>query len=165
MDTRERNRSLLQAVEAGDIERFAMLVGADMSLLHMSTPFGTWLHIAAAAGRLNMVEYLIQKGLDPDARGGTLGGNALNVAASHGHVGVVKYLLSRGAQMDVSEPERNPLFSAIYGGHEDVVLLLLERGIDASIKYSGDSMNEMDAIAYARERGRLDIAEIIQRLV
>ncbi|WP_457337782.1 ankyrin repeat domain-containing protein [Rhizobacter sp. P5_C2] len=165
MDTRLRNRGLVDAVEGGDIERFAALIGGDESLLHMATPYGTWLHVAAAAGRLNMVKYLVRQGFDPNARGGVFGGGPINVAAAYGHVEVVEYLLAEGAQMDVSEPERNPLFSAIYGGHNNVVLLLLKKGIDASVKYSGDSMSDMDALAFARERGRTDIAEILARLI
>src|SRR5262245_14761134 len=63
--------------------------------------------------------------------------------------------------MDVSEPVRNPLFGAIYGGHTDVARLLIDSGIDTNIKYNGKNMKEMDALAFAREWGRTDIADLL----
>jgi uncharacterized protein len=80
-------------------------------------------------------------------------------AASHGHIEVVQYLLGQGAQLDTSEPERNPLFSAIYGGHTAVAEVLIDHGIDTTIKYSGEHMQDMDALAFAREWGRTEIVE------
>ena len=74
---------------------------------------------------------------------------------------MVKYLLSCGAEMDVSEPERNPLFGAIYGGHADIAKLLIESGIDTRVKYTGESMKNMDALAFAHERGQKDIAALL----
>lgn len=35
-----------------------------------------------------------------------------------------------GAELDISEPERNPLFAAIYGGHKLIDDILLSRGVD-----------------------------------
>jgi len=161
MDVRVNNRALLAAVQRGDVEEFGKLIGGDHSLLRMSTPFGSWLHVAASAGQLRMVKYLMQCGLNPNERGGTLGGGALNLAASNGHADIVEFLLTTGADLDVSKPECNPLFGAIYGGHMDIVLLLLRAGIDSSIRYSGENMKNMDAINFARERGRLDLADVI----
>lgn len=129
----------------------------------METPFGAWLHVAASVGSVEMVKELLDLGVDINARGGTLGGNALNYAASNGHMEVVKYLLSCGAEMDVSEPERNPLFSAIYGGHIEIVNLLIENGIDIHVKYTGESMKNMDALAFAQERGQAEIAALLSK--
>jgi ankyrin repeat protein len=162
MDGRLTLRAVLAAVESGDVEQFAKLVGDDDSLLRMSTPFGTWLHVAASAGQVHMVEYLIGRGLDPNALGGTFGGGVLNAAASAGHAGVAELLISKGAALDVSEPERNPLFGAIYAGSKDIVMMLLKAGIDASVRYSGESMKDMDAVAFATERGQQELGEIIR---
>jgi len=38
---------------------------------------------------------------------------------------VVEYLLSQEAILDISEPTRNPLFGAIYGGHSAIAKLLM----------------------------------------
>ncbi|USL39665.1 ankyrin repeat domain-containing protein [Priestia megaterium] len=91
------------------------------------TPFGTWLHIAAAHGNLDIAEYLI----------------------------------NQNVEIDTSELDGNPLFAAIYGGHFEIVKLLIENNIDISILFSGDNMKDMDAYAFAIERGQTEIAEYL----
>ena len=74
----------------------------------------------------------------------------------------MKLLLQTGATLDTSEPERNPLFSAIYGGHAELVALLVEHGIDHKVSYTGLRKTEKDGAAYARERGQLAIAAFLE---
>jgi hypothetical protein len=42
-----------------------------------------------------------------------------------------------------------------------VVRLLLERGIDATVRYSSETMTDMDATAFALWRGETELARII----
>ena len=160
-DTVAIAKRIRAAMDQGDAESMANLIRAN-DALRLMTPFGTWLHIAASSGNLKMVQALIELGAEVNARGGTFDGNALNVAASNGHLEVVEYLLSLGAEMDVNEPERNPLFAAIYGGHVDVVRLLLAHGIDPTVTYNGPNMKDMDAFAFATERGQREIADVLK---
>ncbi|WEF32875.1 ankyrin repeat domain-containing protein [Pseudoduganella chitinolytica] len=139
------------------------LLTEDTSLINAMTPFGTLLHVASAAGNIDIIHYLIAHGADINTRGGALGGSALNEAASDGRIEVVRYLLSHGAAMDTSEPERNPLFSSIYGGHVEVSRILISNGIDVTVRYTGESMKEMDALAYAVERGQKEIAALLSK--
>jgi ankyrin repeat protein len=155
------HKEIRTAIKDGDVEKVASLIGSDRDRLNMMTPFGTWLHVAASFGKLDIVRRLLELGADVNAYGGTLGGGPLNVAASEGHLDVVRYLLGQGAALDVSEPERNPLFSAIYGGHTDVARLLIEAGIDTGVRYTGESKKDMDALGFARERGRGDVAAML----
>jgi len=53
------------------------------------------------------------------------------------------------------------LFAAIYGGHMDIVRFLIESGVDAHVKYTGEFMKNMDAVAFAREQGQIEIAELL----
>jgi ankyrin repeat protein len=99
-----------------------------------------------------------------NARGGTFGGSPVNLAAGYGQPHIVRALLAAGAELDVSEPERNPLFSAIHGGHLEIVKFLIERGIDYRVRYTGESMKDMDALAFARERGQTEIADYLETL-
>lgn len=39
----------------------------------------------------------------------------------------------------------------------DIVQFLIEQGIDSLVRYTGESMKDMDAIAFARERGEIKI--------
>lgn len=90
-------------------------------------------------------------------------GTWLHIAVAHGHLEIAEHLINHNIEIDTSEPDRNPLFAAIYGGHFEIVKLLVENNIDISIKYSGDNMKEMDAYAFAIERGQIEIAEYLKQ--
>lgn len=128
----------------------------------MMTPFGSWLHVAASRGELEIVKKLVELASNINMQGGVYGGGALNEAASAGHIDIVRYLLSCGADMDVSEPERNPLFGAISNGYVDIAKLLIEKGIDIDIRYSGEAMENMDALAFVRKQGQKEIVKLLE---
>ncbi|MCC2380295.1 ankyrin repeat domain-containing protein [Bacillus wiedmannii] len=163
MDKKSVNKAIRNAIKLGDINEVKQLIGNDKEILNTMTSFGTWLHVAAKKGHLEMVEYLINKGIDIDAKGGTFNASALNLAAGAGHLEIVKYLIETGAELDVSLAKRNPLFGAIYGGHKEVVEFLVEKGIDISIRYTGESIKNMDAYEYAREFGQTETAEYLKQ--
>src|SRR5687768_8793690 len=123
----EINKRLRAAAREGDIQQFLALIEGSHERLNHMTPFGTWLHIAAKAGRLELVQQLLSMDVDINAKGGSFGGSAINLAAGYGQLPVVKALLDAGAELDITEPERNPLFSAIQGGHLEIVKLLVQR--------------------------------------
>jgi uncharacterized protein len=126
------------------------------------TVFGTWLHFAASKGRLEIVKQLLAMGCPINGRSGVHDSAPIHLAASGGHYEIVNFLLDSGASLDVSEPERNPLFGAIYGGHTTVAKLLIERGIDTRPSYTGENMTNMDALAFAKEWGRSEIVELLE---
>lgn len=162
MNDKQLRNEIRNAIEQGQVEKMTSLIGTDSTRLEMTTVFGSWLHLAADEGKLEIAKRLVGMGIDVNAYGGIEGGGALNLAASQGHIDVVKYLLSCGAVLDTSEPERNPLFGAIYSGHTEIAKLLIDSGIDISVKYTGQFMKDMDAMAFAREWGRTDIMELLE---
>ncbi|WP_410983090.1 suppressor of fused domain protein [Bacillus cereus] len=162
MESIQLAKEIRTAIKQNDVERVVELIGSDMELLNMTIrPFGTFLHVAATHGNLEIVKRLIELGAEINRRGGIYGGGALNQAASKGQFEIVRYLLSCGAEMDVSKPERNPLFGAIQGGYVDIVKLLIENGIDIHVKYTGEYMKNMDALAFAHEQGQTEIANLL----
>lgn len=163
MENKQVAKEIRSAIKKGDVEKVVNLIGSDQGRLTMMTPFGTWLHVAASHGQLEIVKRLIALGANVNQNGGIDGGNALNDAASEGHLDIVKYLLSKGAVLDISEPERNPLFGAILRGHTAIAKLLIENGIDTTVRYTGESMKDMDALAFANEWGRGEIVELLSR--
>ena len=74
----------MTAIEEDNREKVFELIGSDQDLLHMMTPFGTWLHIAASKGKLEVLMRLIELKADINRRGGLFDG-AVNEAASEGH--------------------------------------------------------------------------------
>lgn len=158
MISQELFRKISRAIRVGDSEAALAEFRRDSSLLRLITPLGSWLHVAASRGQLDIIKGLVQLGADVNLRGGPADCTAIHDAAADGHEDIVRYLLEAGATLDVSEPERNPLFSAVYGGNIEIVRLLIEAGIDSKVRYTGDSMKDMDARAFAIEHGQLDIA-------
>ena len=153
------------AIKEGNTARVSELFGSYPEFIQKDTAFGSWLHVAAHAGKLEVVKRLVELGADVNRRGGILTGTPINEASSEGHIAVVQYLLTHGARLDVAEPEQNPLFSAIRGGHLEIVRLLVDSGIDLHVKYTGESMKNMDALAFARERGQQKIANLLLNLL
>ena len=156
---------IYKAIRSGAINDAIKLLEQSPDSLQVDTPFGSWLHIASSCGSLELVERLVGLGIDINRQGGTFGGSAINHAASEGHTEIVRFLLTCGAELDISAPERNPLFAAIQGGHIEIVKLLVNQGIDYCVRYSGQYMAEIDARLFAIEQGKRDISAYLAELL
>ncbi|MED0961083.1 ankyrin repeat domain-containing protein [Bacillus paramycoides] len=163
MDKTQIAKIMRDSIKSGQLDMLRDLLGKEPEMLSYVTPFGTWLHVATAHGHLEIIEYLINSGIDIHAKGGTFSTNALERAATKGYLHIAEYLIKHHVEMDTSEPDRNPLFAAIYSGHFEIVKLLVMNGIDITIKYSGNNMKDMDAYTFAVERGEMKIAEYLKR--
>ncbi|KAI9777384.1 MAG: hypothetical protein M1839_008897 [Geoglossum umbratile] len=93
------------------------------------------LQIAASFGLTEVVQLLLQRGADVDARDNS-GGTPLYRAAENGHDAVVRLLLENGANVDMKDVVSG--YGAIHRtalmGHTEVARLLLERGADVNAK-------------------------------
>jgi uncharacterized protein len=162
MHSKEKINAMLEAINSSDYIKMDSLLAESQDFLDFKFVLGSWLHVAAKKNNIGVAKYLLDKGIDINNKCGSFDANALNHAASHSQYEIAKFLLKNGSQMDTSEPERNPLFGAIYVGNYPIAKLLIDNGIDISIKYTGERMKNMDALVYAEERGELEIAELIR---
>ena len=80
--------------------------------------------IACRHNRIKVVEYLVQQ-----AEYDVSDGRAVNAAAAAGHADVLHYLLTLG-QYRVRQQGHIPLLLAAKNGHEAIILLLAEAGVD-----------------------------------
>jgi ankyrin repeat protein len=165
MDNKKKAVKTYDFIKNGDTEQAKEILITDKRLLEFITPFGTWLHVAARAGSLDMIKFLVEYGMDINTNEGVPKSAPIAHAASEGEFSIVQYLYDSGAILDVSDPSRNPLFSAIYGGHLDIVKYLVQSGIDITVKYTGDTMKDMGAYEFAIERGQIEIAEYLKQQV
>jgi ankyrin repeat protein len=164
MDQKQLFRAVIDSIREGDRDKLRMILSSNEGAGNMVTPFGTVLHIAASEGRLEIVRMLVEDfGLDLNAGDSVSGGAPIHSAALEGRYDVVAYLLNRGATLDTSKPNRNPLFGAILGGNVEVAKLLIERGINKEICYSSDSMHNMNALAFAKERGASEFVALLAK--
>jgi ankyrin repeat protein len=132
--------------------------GADINA--RGTTWGSAFAAAAAGGRGNIVELLLEKGVDVNAATFSDGGTALQAAAEGGHLEVVERLLEKGADVDAAAADvsgRTVLQAAAGGGHLEVVEWLLEKGADINAAAADDYGRT--ALQAAAGGGHLEVVE------
>lgn len=113
----------------------------------------TPLIVAAEAGRLEVVEFLIESGANLNARNDH-DYSALHWAAFHGHQGIVDLLLKNEADANIKDSTGStPLILAISKGH---------RLIAADLIFHGAHIDKPTLIDIASKKGFADIVKIIQ---
>ena len=92
---------IVAAIERGDRAEVRRLLDENPPLLQFRNPPYEWtlLHSAAAKGHLAIVELLLERGLDVNAREAGDNTVALHWAAAAGHVDVVKRLVEAGSDV------------------------------------------------------------------
>jgi len=117
------------------------------------------LDFAVPLGNVDMVQLLVDLGVDPNAPSAYPLSPLFN-AAYKGHASMVELLMDAGADVNAASYEGNtPLAGAIVSGHADVVSLLLERGarVDFVQEASGKNLLHLAVLS-----GNL---AIVQRLL
>ena len=135
---------LLHALDHGDLDTLSRLA-ADRpevlrTFLRQPRPWGDeqWmpLHLAAATGQVEVVDWLLGQGVQPDCRTRfTTPLHArrtpLHLAAAAGHTAVAQRLIHAAAEVDVYDAHHaSPLWLAARHGHADLIRLLTRRGAD-----------------------------------
>jgi hypothetical protein len=116
---------------------------------------------AAGVGRLDLVERLFDSAPPEQVRGG------FAWACEFGRTAVVEFLLGKG--LDVNLELRwacTPLHWAAYGGHRDIVRILMERGASAGVKderFGGTPLGW--ALYEFRQSPRPEFYEVVALLV
>lgn len=153
-------QELRRAIRNDDPSSVTRILSKMPELLHVYTSLDSCLHLAAEEGHLNIVQLLVNLGADINLDIEDCG-SPLDAAASKGRLEIVKYLVKQGASLAVPRPDRNPLFSTIYGGHANVARFLLEVGLDPHVVYRGESGKLKNAFSFAQEFGQNEIIELL----
>ncbi len=140
------------AARAGDLERVKALLAAGASVAERDSLGGTPLHDAAWAGDLAIVQYLLDKGADPNARHLESGSTPLDYAVITNHRDVVEMFLLRGSRVGPAA-----LHLAANRGYGEVVRLLIAKGADVNARDSSGS-TPLDEAAW---KGQLEVASIL----
>jgi hypothetical protein len=113
---------------------------------------------AAEKGDLALVQSLLEKGADVNAKNGS-GATALMLAAGQGHQNVVRLLLDKGADVNAKDgQDTSALMEASKQGLLEIAKLLLGKGSNAS---ATDNKGKTAAM-YAEERGHSKVASYVR---
>ncbi|MBE3043181.1 ankyrin repeat domain-containing protein [Candidatus Bathyarchaeota archaeon] len=123
---------------------------------------GTALHLAAMAGREEVMTLLKSFGVDAEARDG-YGRTPLHHATRNGHKDVVSLLVDNfKADKEASDRFRKrPLHLAAANGHEDTVELLV---VDLDVDKEARDSDQKTPLDYAVRKGHGDVVELLVNL-
>ncbi|KAI4368832.1 hypothetical protein MLD38_017344 [Melastoma candidum] len=119
---------LFPAVQFGELEIVESMLRDDPSLIHDTTPYDrqSLLHLAAAAGQIEIVSMLLDRNLSADSLNRHKQ-TPLMLAAMHGRMSCVQKLLEAGANALVFDSlnGRTCLHYAAYYGHSNCLMAIL----------------------------------------
>jgi uncharacterized protein len=148
--------AILRAATSGDVAvHGAALVRQDDEPAELTT-----LHVAAAAGQLAVVEYLMSPAVGADPRAARINNfTPLHSAAMKGHAAVCEVLLRAGAGVNIqTDPQKYaPLHSAAFAGHLAAIRVLLAHGGDRTLSnYRGERPTDS-----AKRQGQSEAAQLL----
>jgi ankyrin repeat protein len=177
------------AAHIGDLARVTELLDADPSLANRPSDYvtyyacsGTPIRNAAAAGHLEIVKLLLDRGADPNLaeEGIAPRGHALYSAATNGHFEIARLLLAHGALPNAEvESSADTLSRVISNGDQKMLELLTSHGAARAVHllaYSNDLAtasavfaanpalaNDPDALANAAGEGHESFVRLMLR--
>jgi ankyrin repeat protein len=146
---------LFDAARKGDVDTLTRLIDEHPDKLHVrDKPYEhTLLHAAAQQGRLNAVELLLERGIDPNTREKGDNTHPMHWAAAAGHLDVVRRLADAGGDV-IGEGDDHALgtigWATGWEGcndatHRAVANFLISRGAKHNI-YSAMSIGDEDEV-------------------
>ncbi|KAK2163779.1 hypothetical protein LSH36_74g05022 [Paralvinella palmiformis] len=129
---------LHHAAGIGDLDTVKVILdtGIDVNGRHVDsdvTQAQTALHIAALAGRCDVIDALLSRGADADAHESE-GLTPLHCACSGNDVQSVRSLIDAGAQVNAADSKGQlPIQRSVLRSSDDVILELISRGADIHV--------------------------------
>lgn len=142
---KKQKAAWFEATASGNIEVMKELLDSGFNIDTLDREENSALILASFFNKLNVIDFLIKNKCNLDLKCSQsisfLSGakmSALSTAAALGHIDAMKILLGAGASMQCQEDNTQnvgigglyqaPLYQAVYGGHEEAVILLIKNG-------------------------------------
>jgi hypothetical protein len=157
----ERVKQILEAAGDGDLARVKLMLTEDPNLVNRKGPYGTTpLHAAVEAGHKEIVEFLISRGADVNAKqSGPVGLAPLHIAAFKDYRDLAELLLAAGALVNIRENSgKTALHGAAWHGCKEMAQVFIAKGAEINTK---DDMNKT-ALDYALAQGHTEIADLLR---
>jgi len=175
----------------GDLAKVRSFVEQGIDVDSRDSEGRTALYYAAIQGKRDVVEFLLSRGANVNAKDKDVAFMPLHHAVGGGHKDVVELLIAKGADVNAKDKYGwTPLDSSVYGGNTDIPELLIEAGANVNSRYGwgqtpliwaaqeghrpvvqllivkGADVNAQDdqgltPLHYAAEEGHKDVAELL----
>ena len=178
-----RKNAQVAAAHTGDLSMLQSLARRDVDSNSTTKYFGEPLFAAVHSGRIEIVKFLLEAGANVNAQSGSRG-TCLEIpsregqiemvqplltsaAKSHGFIecypkvilaAVVRILKEAGSEAQFDEVGGDVLLEASYHGHDKIVQLALDAGVNINIQRG---LKNYSAIYYASLRGHLQIVRLL----
>ena len=144
----------------GDLTRVQEIIEANPSLLDRPVTYDgrPALMIASKWGHLDIVEYLLNKGANVDARNED-GDTSLLCAAAESNCDIIQFLIGRNADIDAQNIDGNSaIILASYYGHEECCMILLSAGCNPTLRDTSGS----SALDVAKQKSHTSLVELLE---
>ncbi|XP_006159078.1 ankyrin repeat and SOCS box protein 3 isoform X1 [Tupaia chinensis] len=121
---------LFVAAQYGKLESLSMLISSGANVNCQASDKATPLFIAAQEGHTKCVELLLSSGADPDLYCNEDNWQLpIHAAAQMGHTKILDLLIPlTNRACDTGQDKVSPVYSAVFGGHEECLEMLLQKG-------------------------------------
>ena len=126
MDRVEFIKKMRNAIQNKELESVKQLLEEDEDKLNLVLPTGGWMNVAITYQAWEVIEYLLEKGIDKEILLPSNKGNALSTGAVYGEPKLIEFLIQRGYRLICDCDKNNPIFSALTGNKIENFQFLLE---------------------------------------
>ncbi|XP_048971456.1 ankyrin repeat and SOCS box protein 3 isoform X4 [Canis lupus dingo] len=121
---------LFVAAQYGKLESLSILISSGANVNCQALDKATPLFIAAQEGHIECVELLVSSGADPDLYCNEDNWQLpIHAAAQMGHTKILDLLIPLTNRVCDTGPDKvSPVYSAVFGGHEECLEMLLQHG-------------------------------------
>jgi ankyrin repeat protein len=155
--TESEAKGIHKAALKGDLAIVKTFLKKDAQLVNTDGPNNKKpLHWAAESGHLEVVEYLISKGADVNAKN-VEDETPLHYSAGYGHKDIVKLLVSKGAAVNAKTKNGGtPVSYAASRNQVDIIKFLMAKGADVTVT----EVDGYNILHYSAWEGSKEIIEL-----